>query len=486
MVEMRDLRLVCKSLRETIDYHLVHELIVFNCHKFDPVNCWALTYEPIRPEFCIRFNLRRRFFDCGLFEFKCLRRLKIVSSVQKINFKFEDLKHFVRLEHLDLQLTCFRTENERLDLPELRIFSLDSSKPIELICRLPSLQMLRITQPIEHIHFLDDCDRLKYLEMNYYHEKVHGFKALEVFKLICSHQIDKDILKHLPELKELHFNGSFDSLSVNAFNNFYEQIAKLVDYIHKARSRAERDVKLFIFGVEYDGQKELYDLEFKQHPYYLLLSKFDQLADRLPFVTSFKYNDLMAALQALFDSTTLPERFFDKMNNVQLLYSSGLIANQNALLDFLIGCPNLNELVLLNCGLNSSFYHQLFVCCPTLNRLEFREEHDCRIDYTFIFNMKLLRQFFTDQDVNMKCILDGLKKLEFLQSVCFRNRRDRVKIGRHDQVYYLDFEEQLKVQFNEKGKQVLKKGLAVLKTELDFDALSRECELLEKRGLMLF
>lgn len=484
--EMKDLRLVCKSLRETIDYQLVQELIVFNCHKFDPVNSWALTYEPINPEFCMRFNTKRRFFDCELFSFKCLKRLKIVSLVQKINFEFKDLNRFVRLEHLDLKLTCMRTQDEHLSLPELRLFSLESYKPIHLTCNLPNLQMFRITQSIEHIDFLHDCDGLKYLEMNSYHDKVQHFKGLEVFKLICSHQIDMNILKMLPDLKELHFNGSFDPLSVNCFNSFYDQIAKLTVYIHKQRSKLERNVKLFIFGVEFDGEREFRDYDFKQLPIYLLLGNFDQLADRLPFVTSFNYNELLATLQELFGSATVPENFFKKMNNIQKVRNTGPIAKQDALLDFLICCPNLNELVLHNCGLNAIFYQQLFVCCPTLNRLALREEADCPIDYQFIFNLKLLRQFATDQNVSMQSILAGLEKLEFLQSVSFRNRRDYVTIGRHDRVYYLDFHEPSRPEFNEKGKQVLKKGLAVLKTELSFEELSKECRLLEDRGLTLF
>lgn len=153
LVELKNLRTLSKYFRDCIDYLLVKELVVYNNFNFTNFNCWSFTCEPLNSKYCLQFNTKKRFFDCSLFTFKLLKKLKINSLVSKCQFKFEDLNGFYQLEHLDLTLTCFKTENECLNLPELKLFSLNTFYPVDLTCITPKLEMFQTNQDLNLIRY---------------------------------------------------------------------------------------------------------------------------------------------------------------------------------------------------------------------------------------------------------------------------------------------------------------------------------------------
>ena len=480
LYELKGMRLVSPRFRDCIDYLLVNELIVYNNYNEDLANCWSFTYKPINPKYCLHLNLRRRFFECPLFMFKTLKSLKINSVISKNIFNFSDLNQFHSLVHLDAKICSMKTDNELLNLPNLRYFSLISYELFSIEVHCPKLEYFKYNQVLSSMKF-DDRSSIKHLEIVDYSEEIGLFRNLEVLHLIRCYQLDINILKLLPSLKELYLNCTSAKRDRQNFENFYFQIESIVEYVDMQRVNLQRsDVKIYIFGVEYDSRKTFDEYNFKQAEWKLHLQNYSSLSPVLPWFTHLNYNECIQIAK-----NSLPADFFSRYINIQKLKNVGRIVNQNIFIEFLMCCRNLGDLELVYCNLTPTFYHQLSFICPALNKLKIKEGVKVEINMNYIYELKLLRNLETDQVHKMEQMLGGFRKLHFLKKIVFHsNRNNQIKVNWIDKLdsdlvlimrndnghFYLNFREQLTV-----------KPFKVTYPNITYDQLTDVCRKLENR-----
>lgn len=446
-------------------------------------NCWSFTFTRINPRFCLSHNLRRRFIDLPIFKLNQLKYLKINSYIGYTNFRFSDLSRFHQLEVLDMKVHSLKMDDEQLNLPNLRTFSLISHDLISIKIDCPKLEKVRYNKFINLFEF-KNYETIKHLEIEIYVDgHVDLFKNLEVLYLTKGHHLNKDILKILPNLNQLHLHTPVDLRNVPTINNLL-----IIDNVLIQRSQLKRDdLKIFFLDIEIMNETDLDRFNFSKSKLEILIERFSSLFSA-HWIMSIDYNHLINIPSV--NESIHSNLFFTKFNNIQLIRNRGSIDDQNFFINFVSKCLNLNQIDLEYSDLNAEFYHQLYLIAPSLSILKFKEATDLNIDSNFILKLRLLRKFETNQSFQMKSMLSILKRLYFIERIVFYNKKKIKNMNKFASCINHNQADRVEVHKNKYqtnywfGFRELKdKGLKVIHSKLNIDELSLVCTRLENRDM---
>lgn len=450
LAELVELRKCSRKLKNIVDDLILKELIVFNVKDQNLANSWYFSNQPIDYRHCLQLNTRVKFFHNLFFNMHKIKRIKIISPVNSICFKFKDLNRFRCLVELDLNLICFKREDEKLNLELLEYLSIVSYSPIKLEINCRNLKSFHYNHPTLSDITFKHQNSLTHIESMYFDEAILSFINLESISLMVGHQTDLEILSKLKNLKCLSLAVSSSEKCIQYFNNYYNELTELVDHLLQQRIEKDRkDFKLMVFGLEVEKIEEFMKINLSK-------SLFDLHMDNLSILKSATWFKEWPYKEQIINSD-----FFDIYTNLQK-YVCEIRLDQKSFIDFLSHTPNLCVLELKYADLDDSFYNDhLPRLCVNLSTLRIWENKKLTLKFETFSRFNLLREFITNQNSSICSAIELLKCLKFFKTISFKNKEDSIMIRKlNNRFYNLDFIE-FSPNEHEKKKIIIKDARVV-------------------------
>ena len=407
--------LVCRRFRFLARDVQIDELTISNsCF----VDTWFYTNQPVDYDSCIFHDHGHKVLKTPTIDLRYLKRLKIGYVCDKKEpFKLTTLNSFIHLNHLEIKLADYRND-EVISLPNLEILSLNliDSKFSEIVA--PKLYALNYSCFYSSAIFAPlrfrSPESVRHLEINMPDRGLELFKNVEIFKSSYGHA---NVLNLFPKLKQVHFY----CIQTKFFHEHWTIIQDEMKQLKVKRRAFEKpELRIFFFGVELLDNRCLFDYDFQQQLAHLHMSNYCLTAERMPWYTEFCYEDLLLnhydSLTRTHPSIGLPFSFFDKYLNIQVVKAKE-VQSQKHFINFLRDLKNLNLLELQKPQLNQKFYTSFLPTIRSLTELTINDSRQMTLNLDFIYQLKLLHRFETDQSMSTEQMLSAFVRLKFLKSI---------------------------------------------------------------------
>lgn len=464
--DLLEKKLVNKRWEFMIENLKIKELIIKELEteiKFSKrSNCWHFSYKPISLNRTVFIDFEERslenFVKSKLFlnTFSHLKNLKL-SLLEFTSPDLSFLNDLTLLEHLEINNPIYLKKRETLKLPNLRIFQVSRVDN----CRIEILSTnLEVLFCYEIDKMIINAVTVKYLELEFERNNCLNFKRfpnLEIFKINNIQFLNLDHFDQFPEkLREFHVDFTDRN---TAFSDHLERKIRML-YLVRVMGQPNKNVKMFYKGIHLNDSL-INNYQLNRERFRLSFENYDRLDKQLPWYIGMEYGAWQFTSRK-----TLPDDFFCKFMNLQIITVNGITNKKSEeFLDFLKNCPSLNKLEIWFSSLDQKFYDRLVDQCNLIQEFKLVEYDKCiiELDYRFIFKLKLLKNFDTDQFVNIET-LNELKNLKFLLRWIFKI--NEFSLG--------------EISCKNKNLFSLKNGTRKY-NDLDFDELINLCKKLGKR-----
>lgn len=417
LFNLANCRSVCKRFWFLLRNIRKDELMIINSQAL--VDTWFYTDHLVNYEDCLFQDHAFKVLKSPVVDLRFLRQLKIshagnVRGTKKDKFELVTLNDFVHLKQLEIQLNNYRSD-EVISLPNLEILSLDltDSKFGEIVA--PKLHALKrscyyTNAVLETIKFRWP-DTVRQLEIDEPDRDLKLFKNVEIFK--SSYEHVRNVMNLFPKLCEVHFYCIQSEIYLDHLYSIETEIQQLKE---KRRAFEKPELRMFFFGVELVDDKSLADYNFGQRLFSLHMNNYSNLAQRLPWFNKLHYADLSDHL------ASLPASFFSRYLNIQIVNAEN-VGNQQEFINFLGNLKNLNSLYLRNTSsLDQQFYSDFLPTISSLIQLSIDENQVVGLNLDFIYELKLLQRFSTDQPMSIKQMLSAFVELNFFKRIFVENQ----------------------------------------------------------------
>lgn len=473
LVSLANCRSVCRRFQFLARQIRKYELVLNNTGLVDT---WFYSDALVNYDNALFQDYAFRLLRTSGIDLRYLRRLKICYAdnawYKKDKFELKTLNNFVHLKQLEIKLTGYRSD-EVISLPNLTILSLEltDSKFGEIVS--PNLFALFYScfysnDVLEPVNFRTP-ETIRHLEITGIDRGIELFCNVETFK--SSYEHVRNVMNLFPKLKELHFYCILDEICLNHLESIKNEVQQLKE---KKRAFEKPELRMFLFGVELLDDKPIADYNFGQRLFALHMSNYSNLAERLRWFNKINYVDLSEHL------ASLPAGFYDKYSNIQVVNAEN-VGNQKEFMNFLGNLKNLNLLELRNNSLLDQSFYDFLPTIRTLTGLTINENQpDIRLDLSFIYELKLLQRFSTDQPMPIERMLSAFVKLRFFEKINVTNQEDSFFIWKRNGYCHLHIYEKVN-EFNElkhsKKRFKLKKLKEVCNEDgdLDRESLKTNC-----------
>lgn len=440
LIDLIDKKCVCKRWLHLINQINFKELVIINQNR-SVDSFWFHIYKPLSIKFMLIDYLNLHHFDYESFRnnFHNLQFFKINYLIED---NLEQLNHFPRLVHLEIDNLPRLSEDKILNLKFLKVFKFQSglfkgriivnSNHLEILC----LVNLNQIKPL-------DLNLLKYIEVDYCNEsnqKLDQLNNLEilVYKKIGLNQ-DFSSLELPYNIKQLHFY-SYDSVySQEDLNKMRKVFLSILGILMNYQRKGLNSLQVFFEGIElfqYKIRFEDYGFDLRNDLVYdytlkLIQKNYDNTADILPEYCNINYIDLENAF------VNIPDNFFQKFNLITCVYANQSVLDLEKFALFLKNCEKLSRLGLFCLELDQKFLDQLCNYSMKEFNLEFDlTEENKLINYEFLFKFNALFKFKTTQNLSLNFIMQLMYKLRFLKDLEFYCSDKLVKIKKTDKDLY--------------------------------------------------
>lgn len=442
LVSLANCRSVCKRFQFLVRKIRKHELVLNNTGLVDT---WFHTDRLVNYDNALFQDYAFRLLKTSgspAVDLRYLRRLKICYAdnawYKKDKFELKILNNFIHLKQLEIKLTGYKSD-EVISLPNLAILSLEltDSKFSEIAS--PNLYALFYScfysnDVLDPVNFRSP-ETIRHLEINGTDRGIELFRNVEIFK---SYEHVKNVMSLFPKLKELHSYCILDEICLRHLESIKNEVQQLKE---KKRAFEKPELRMFLFGVELLDDKPMADYNFGQRLFALHMSNYSNLAERLRWFNKINYADLSDHL------TSLPAGFFEKYGNIQVVNAES-VGSQKEFMNFLSNLKNLNLLELRNNSLLDQEFYDSLPTIRTLTGLTINENQDVRLDLNFIYELKLLQRFSTDQPLSIERMLSAFVKLRFFEKINITNQDDSFFIWKRNGYCHLHIYEKVN-EYNE-------------------------------------
>lgn len=415
------LRLISKNFYSIV-HSYVHDLKELSIERnttyylnfnFDGKCNWFSTAKPINVKQHIhysRFSILKDQSDI----FQKLKRLKICRlTCLSMELELSIVNKFSKLQILEID-GIEKGPHSHLQLPELKALSVKTYGESCLMADLQNLRILntnrfgaiKLTHPLSVKHLRIDYGNVYSKDLSF--GAFGCLESLECLEIADSGHNILSINHLLPfrKLKTLKINNSREIVRTKELYKWKERLMDHLDVVFygvKIRKMSKLD--------EYERSG---DLKFQ-------IDNFNELENSLEFIKEMSYNHLIAL-----GPDHPPIDLLNKYVNIQLLEIESRIDDENRLLTFINGCPNLYKLNISKSSLSQRFYDQL----PSVSSifiLKIESENGINIDFDFIMKMLYLRMLSTDQDVLISKKLN-LNNFKHFKRLNFRIKHSNIHI----------------------------------------------------------
>ena len=450
LVEICSCRLVSKWFNETVKSFRVFELNFYDKDWFRRSR-WYGDDKPMLPLNSLSVS-KVPFLSSPSVDLRFLKRLSFKNIKESDKFRLELLNSFQWLEHLEL---WFEEPNwwqgdrvKRLKLDQLVLLFLSFKFQIFIEFDAPKLGELALSylpgenervdvhQLMEGIHFVHpktvwrldlfgELNRTGYLLSS---SSFQDFEGVEHFQCNLtpgsSYQMEA-ILTKFSRLKVLEvwlnegakvFDGDFEIL-----NQIMQQKEVLKPslrvYFCDVELASERPAESYAFGRESKLASLVHNYSSLVYSHSVFRVDYDELLR----LTNGQYQTFK-----LFNTTTR-------------VIVNEFISHPERFLNFLLSCPNLGSLILINSSLDTEFYRRL----PTytsLHELNITVDQDLRLDFKFLLKIKNLIHFITNQnlDLDLDVVRVIAQQLKFVSYFEFAIKKQHFEILKIDDQFHLN------------------------------------------------
>lgn len=410
------MRQVCKKWLKIINQIRFNKLILVQSQQ--PLNEGWSDQQSIDPTSLLNVN-KNKIENQLKSIFLNLKELYVFID-RNLPLTVECLNSLRLLERLHLKYLKL-DEQRTLELPALRELKIRQMFGCGLVLDCPELEKLCCPCYAKNEIEVRHPDRIRFLECADFTFNIRQFINLECLTVYVLDNLENPsfYLTELRKLRQIHF----------LWNNYALVNLFCQKFIHK-----RHDLDIFFQGVKID---ETCEFAFKNYSlptdaldgtnidFYL--SNYSNTASVLPFIRRFYYTEFDAKVAF----GVVPKQFIDKFTNINVVYASRRVWQEERFLAFLAHCRHsLSTLRLCNTSLTSSFYERLAATVPGLTHLELIDEEDVlgNIDYTFLFKLKFLMEFATNKCLALDFVCLLLQRLAHLKMLCFMNEVSDAKL----------------------------------------------------------
>lgn len=364
-----------------------------------------------------------------------VNKTKIEHQLKTVFWK-ENLKELYVFAQRPISVDCLN-ELQLLERLHLKFVKLDEKRTLELcalkelkikqvsgnlVLNCPALEKLCCQSYAKCEVELRYSERIRFLECADFTFEIEKCTNLEYLYVYALDDLANPsfYLTKLTKLTQIHF----------LYNNY-----ALVNLFCQRIVHKRHNLDIYFQGIKIDDHCEFRFMNNSLLPDTLdsnnldfYLNHYSNMAGTLPFVRRFYYSEFDAKVAF----GLVPKDFLRRFNNIQCVYATRRVYRPERFLEFLANCgSSLSTLRLCNTSLTTSnFYSCLAAVCPNLTHLELVDEEDVlgHVDFIFLFDLKRLMEFTTNKVVAFDLVCFLLKRLHFLQMLCFMNDESDAKI----------------------------------------------------------
>lgn len=414
----------CRQLSKKFKFHVekmkIDQLSISDHQSIlIKTSCYSID-ERINSENSMKTNL---FLDYPK-DFKLkdqLRRLFLIGIDCSFGFDLNIINTFTQLEHVELEEVKKKflyEENIVIKLEKLKIFKIFNCPDFYpyLSLQTPKLEILK-TEKLNRL-IIYHPETIKYLDIFLFCTETEKFFNLEYLKCADFDGWKRNFLAKFVHLKQIHIA---DSIRICDFG--YSVLKVFINFLFRQKLLLDRkDFQIFMQGVPLTGN-ELDDFDLKNDNLAFKIKRIDLMDEDYLFdQRKINLNDLMNSM-AQHEINDLPEIFFERFSNLQVVKTNEAAINEKNLIWFLNQIKMLNEIEFINSSFNQCFFDSLSDRLSNSNKLICLKIYNNRLipNFDFIWNFKSLEYFKTNHSFyNSFCmsiesflLLNRLKYLEF-------------------------------------------------------------------------
>ena len=420
-------RLVSKWFNEIVKAFRVFELSFYDEGWFRK-SSWYGDGKPILP--LNSLNLSKVSFLSSLsVDLRFLKRLSYTVK-ESDEFRLELLNSFQWLEQLELWFDDpdwwqgDRVKSLRLN--QLKQLFLSFKFQIFIEFNLPKLSRLALSyspsnheqvdvhQLLESIHFvhpstvwrLDLFNDLNTSEFSI-PSNFDGVEHLQCDLTASTHRQIETILTKFSRLKVFE-------VWLNEEARVYDGHFEFLNQIMQQKKKLKPSLRVYFCDVELSSQRPAESYAFdRESKLASLVHNYSSLVYSHSLWTV-DYGELLRLTNGQYQTLKL----FNLTKSVKV---SEHIDHPDRFLDFLLSCPNLESLILINSSLDTEFYRRL-PAHTSLLELNITEDQELQIDFKFLPKIKNLIHFTTNQNISLYAIRGIAHQLKFVDYLKFKIR----------------------------------------------------------------
>lgn len=440
--EIAKCRLISKKFKFSADQVRVNQLAVI-VDRYQYLSSLPFKYDACEPilEPNLLCLLNPEPFSSSLASVAILKNLEYLNISGYVNWQLFDitaLNVLDKLKQIDFNCSVVIDGTRRLAPVNLQVLSF--GEPISrrnrdsddhILIEAPRLRVVACQR-------LDGCiqfshpETIEKLELNTCSQNLSKFVNLKIFQQNFGSRIRKDMLLSLSsQLRELHI---YLGEHINKLYVFLKET--IAELLHQRAALERSQLRIFLMGIEVieSRRRDVDDFDEQFLCYYGLKSFFPvsqsykHLANTLPFYQTF---DCSVLDSINFGYERIPGDFFMKFTNIREVVAYSCQLNQGEFTSFLSRIRYLIKLSIVHSTMlfDRRFFERLPLICPLLSNLVLYE--NCRRDFSFILQFKMLIQFETNKFHWLRHAPDAYLACRYLSSfkVCCQSK-PRVTIRR--------------------------------------------------------
>lgn len=345
---------------------------------------WFLTRKQCNHKDAIdvpRFTVCKSIFRLN----ECLKRLHLSCCTSDSDLL--NLNHLTQLEELRLDVKHPGIDTViHLSLPNLNVLEICTQVSPCYYLTTPKLKMFKCVF-LFNIRFAD-YSTIDHLEVNGFTEDVRLLKNVQFLKAghLLHRDVCLDILSVFPKLTTLVCEGSYSE-------HYSAEIAGLRQLVEQKLKKS--GLKIYLESVELIDNVKVDEYESGKSNLVFQISNYNSLSEHSRVQNKIDYNELMRLVGGV-----LPDDFYNKFFNIEEVVILDEVDSVNHMWRFLKRLDYLSKLCVDSTVLDQSFYDGLYEL-GQLTMLEVTNSPLSIVNYDFLFNLKRLRQFYTNDDLDL-------------------------------------------------------------------------------------